>query len=198
VTGNPSASPPRERILDAAFEVMRTRGLASATTKQIARAAGYSEAMLYKHFTDKQELFLAVLAERLPPVAVASAASGDEDVIAGLTRLVEQLMSFFTAAYPIAASVFSAPALLAEHRASVLAAGHGPDAPVRGVQARLEAEQAAGRVAASADCAALARVLVGAAFHQGFLAAFAGNDAVTDARDVASGIVGSVRGALDP
>ncbi|HEX4258089.1 MAG TPA: helix-turn-helix domain-containing protein, partial [Streptosporangiaceae bacterium] len=43
----------RDRILDAATHVMRTRGFARTTTKEIARAAGYSEATLYKHFQDK-------------------------------------------------------------------------------------------------------------------------------------------------
>ena len=56
----------RDRILDAAAHVMRTRGFARTTTKEIARAAGYSEATLYKHFQDKTDLFLAVLKERLP------------------------------------------------------------------------------------------------------------------------------------
>src|ERR1700760_4013925 len=56
----------RDRILDAAAHVMRTRGFARTTPKEIARAAGYSEATLYKHFTDKTDLFLAVLKERLP------------------------------------------------------------------------------------------------------------------------------------
>ena len=61
-----TAEETRERILDAAAEVMETLGLARATTKQIAGAAGYSEATLYKHFDDKSELLLAVLGERLP------------------------------------------------------------------------------------------------------------------------------------
>ena len=56
----------RDRILDAAAHVMRTRGFARTTTREIARAAGYSEATLYKHFQDKTDLFLAVLKERLP------------------------------------------------------------------------------------------------------------------------------------
>ena len=40
------------------------------------------------------------------------------------------------------------------------------------VQAYLEAERAAGRVRADADLGAVARLLVGAALHQAFLAAF--------------------------
>ena len=56
----------RERIVEAAERVMRERGLARGTTKEIARAAGYSEGTLYKHFESKEDLFLAMLTERFP------------------------------------------------------------------------------------------------------------------------------------
>ncbi|MFF5422601.1 TetR/AcrR family transcriptional regulator, partial [Streptomyces misionensis] len=58
--------PARVRIVDAAHQLMLTIGLARATTKEIARAAGCSEAALYKHFASKEELFVTVLKERLP------------------------------------------------------------------------------------------------------------------------------------
>jgi AcrR family transcriptional regulator len=61
-------SPTRQRILDAADHLMRTLGLARTTTKEIARGAGCSEAALYKHFAGKEDLFVAVLQERLPPL----------------------------------------------------------------------------------------------------------------------------------
>jgi AcrR family transcriptional regulator len=60
----------REKIVEAAERVMRERGLARTTTKEIARAAGYSEGTLYKHFESKEDLFLAVLAERFPAFVV--------------------------------------------------------------------------------------------------------------------------------
>ena len=41
----------RDAILDGALEVMRARGLARTTTKEIARASGFSEATLDKLFT---------------------------------------------------------------------------------------------------------------------------------------------------
>lgn len=56
----------REEIVAAAASVMREQGYAHATTKAIAQAAGYSEALLYKHFRDKAALFLAVLKRNCP------------------------------------------------------------------------------------------------------------------------------------
>src|ERR1700679_3578661 len=74
----------RDRILDAAAHVMRTRGFARTTTKEIARAAGFSEATLYKHFQDKTDLFLAVLKERLPSLGpLLRALSADAGAVSG-------------------------------------------------------------------------------------------------------------------
>ena len=50
----------RDQILDAAASVMHTLGLARTTTREIAQAAGLSEAALYRHFEDKAELFLSI------------------------------------------------------------------------------------------------------------------------------------------
>lgn len=63
------ASPPRRltaderrsRILDAARTEFARAGYHGASTASIARAAGCSEPMLYKHFVGKQALFVAVL-----------------------------------------------------------------------------------------------------------------------------------------
>ena len=175
------AKPARARILDAAARVMREKGLANTTTKLIAAAADYSEAMLYKHFADKQELFLAVLEERTPPVRIDPAAVGHGDLTGNLAQLAEQLMSFFAHTFPIAASIFSSPALLVDHRQGVASHGRGPRAPLVSVRAYLDAERDHGRLKADADTDTAAKLLVGAAFHQGFLAAFDGLDHVPDA-----------------
>lgn len=187
----------RERILDAALLVMRERGLANTTTKLIAVQAGLSEAMLYKHFADKQQLFLSVLRERAPRARFEGDAGG-ENLAAGLAALVADLMAFFTRTFPIAASIFGSPTLLTEHREGVGSYGGGPATVIDGVRARLAAEQSAGRIRADADTASAARVLVGAAFHQGFLAAFEGLDGVPDAERIATGIVDVVLPGLLP
>jgi AcrR family transcriptional regulator len=51
----------RQLILDAARAVFARHGFHGAGTSEIARRAGCSEPMLYKHFASKQELFAAVL-----------------------------------------------------------------------------------------------------------------------------------------
>ncbi len=196
MTPRSATNPSRERILDAAASVMRDKGLANTTTKLIAAAAGYSEAMLYKHFGDKQELFLAVLEERSVPVTIDVRSAGDGDLTENLGALVEQLMAFFAGTFPMAASIFGAPELLTQHRQGVASRGRGPAGPVLAVEAYLDAARDAGRVSPRADTAAAARLLVGASFHQGFLAAFEGLDHVPDAASKAEGIARTITTAL--
>lgn len=50
----------RSVLLDAAEEVFAERGFTTATLDDIARAAGYTKGAIYKHFTTKEDLFLAV------------------------------------------------------------------------------------------------------------------------------------------
>jgi AcrR family transcriptional regulator len=51
----------REQILQTAFELFSRKGFSGTTTKDIARAAGVSEAMVFKHFATKDELYDALL-----------------------------------------------------------------------------------------------------------------------------------------
>jgi AcrR family transcriptional regulator len=58
-----SASERRHAIIGAALRVFSERSYAGATTAQIAREAGISEPILYRHFPSKKELFFACLDE---------------------------------------------------------------------------------------------------------------------------------------
>ncbi|MFC8043338.1 TetR/AcrR family transcriptional regulator [Nocardia sp. NPDC057353] len=50
----------RKLLLDAAQEVFAEKGFTAATLDDIAYAAGYTKGAIYKHFSTKEELFLAV------------------------------------------------------------------------------------------------------------------------------------------
>jgi AcrR family transcriptional regulator len=56
-----SSAERREAILDAAKPVFGASGYHAATTREIAAAAGVSEALLYQHFPGKRQLFEAVI-----------------------------------------------------------------------------------------------------------------------------------------
>lgn len=186
---DPGVKPARERIVDAAATVMRDKGLTNATTKAIAAEAGYSEAMLYKHFVDKQQLFLAVLSERMRPAAPPIFAPGEGAVVDNLAQIVEQLMTYFAELFPMSASLFGSPDLLAQHRDGIAKHGGDPSGPIRMVQRYLDAERDAARIPTSVDTDATAQLLVGAAFQQGFLASFAGLAKVPDAAAISRRLV---------
>src|SRR5437868_13237700 len=51
----------RTAIVDAALQVFGERSYGAATTAEIARAAGISEPILYRHFASKRDLYLAAI-----------------------------------------------------------------------------------------------------------------------------------------
>ncbi len=142
--------PARVRILDAAHELMLTVGLARATTKEIARAAGCSEAALYKYFDSKEELFVRVLTERLPRLTPLldslAAAPGRGTLEENLTEIARQAALFYEQSFPIAASLYAETQLKRRHDDTLRTMGSGPHLPLQGLDAYLRAEQAAGRV----------------------------------------------------
>ncbi|HWD01001.1 MAG TPA: TetR family transcriptional regulator [Amycolatopsis sp.] len=169
----------RQDLVAAAADVMREQGYAHATTKAIAKAAGYSEALLYKHFKDKTELFLAVLEEELPALGPTidrlKAHAADASLEENLTELARTALEFYRASFPISVSIFSSRELLRTHRAA-LDDGHGPDQPITFVAGYLRAEAALGRIPDTTDFDGAARLLLGACFQQAFLDSFEDRD----------------------
>lgn len=51
----------REQLLDTAAKLFAVHGYAGATTSQIARAAGVTEPIIYRHFQSKRDLFIALI-----------------------------------------------------------------------------------------------------------------------------------------
>ena len=47
----------RERILQASFELLSEKGFAGSCTREIAQRAGVAEVTLFRHFTNKENLF---------------------------------------------------------------------------------------------------------------------------------------------
>ena len=164
----------RDRIVAAAADVMAELGLANATTKEIARASGCSEALLYKHFPDKGALFGAVLAERFPPLAAELARladrAGQGSVHDTLVDVAIAAVAFYRHGVPMLGSLFADPALLRRHRESL--DGRGPAAVNAVLAGYLRGEQQEGRITGSLDPDRAADLLVGACFQRGFLEAF--------------------------
>ena len=56
----------RQQILDAAATFFSRRGFAGTTTRQIAKALGISETLLFRHFPTKESLYEAILENLVP------------------------------------------------------------------------------------------------------------------------------------
>jgi AcrR family transcriptional regulator len=55
----------REQILDASLALFASRGFSATKTRDVALAAGVSEAMVFKHFPDKEGLYRALIERKI-------------------------------------------------------------------------------------------------------------------------------------
>src|SRR5215218_11122056 len=82
------------RLLDAAGEVFARRGFHAATVDEVADAAGYTKGAVYSNFATKDELFLALLDQRLAAqleqVEALYAIESSEELLAALRGRTEQ------------------------------------------------------------------------------------------------------------
>ena len=55
----------RLNLIDAAIDLFSRKGFSGTTTKEIAAAAGVTEAIVFRHFATKKDLYTAILEHRL-------------------------------------------------------------------------------------------------------------------------------------
>jgi AcrR family transcriptional regulator len=84
----------RARLLDAASQVFARRGFHAATVDEVAEAAGYTKGAVYSNFATKDELFLALLDQRvaaqLQQVQALYAIESSEELAAAMRARTEQ------------------------------------------------------------------------------------------------------------
>src|ERR1700722_4656225 len=56
-----SAGDRRRQLLEIAIDLFAKKGFAGTTTREIALAAGVTEAIIFRHFATKQDLYAAIL-----------------------------------------------------------------------------------------------------------------------------------------
>jgi AcrR family transcriptional regulator len=86
----------RQQIAEVAMRLFSERGFRGTTTKEIAQAAGVSEAIIFRHFATKEELYTAIIDYKGCGGAAATAAAagrpGQPPVIDELRALVDDAM----------------------------------------------------------------------------------------------------------
>jgi AcrR family transcriptional regulator len=157
----------REAILAAALQLLRERGIARVTSREVAALAGVSEASVFYHYKDRAGLLQAVFAQGLEPLQVLSSSRGlrpGEDLSGALTRFANTLDEFLEQALPVMAAAQSDTALRDSMAAYMTEQDLGPHRGVATLGNYLAAEQTAGRVRAGVDPHAVAMLFVGACF----------------------------------
>jgi TetR/AcrR family transcriptional repressor of mexJK operon len=116
VTGTQSAAK-RRAILDAAIEAFLHSGYA-ASVDDIAAAAGVGKQTVYRHFGDKQALFLAALASAREGIddSTASPVTDTGDPVRDLTRRGERVLAMALS-----------PTLAALHRLTIAEIANHPE-----------------------------------------------------------------------
>ncbi len=195
-----TAASTRDRILDVTADLMRSGGLAALTTREIARAAGLTEAALYRHFKNKEDLLTSALAERLPVfIGILNELPqqiGQVSVADNLRRVAEAAVPFYRQAMPMLSAIFSDPNLLARHRAWASETGFGPHKANVVLAAYLVGERELGRVSPEFNADAAAALLLGGCLQRAFFDEFLGRASDTPA--VAAYAAGLVETLLEP
>lgn len=84
----------RDKILEAAKEVLRTEGVAGLTIRKIADRAGMSAMGLYRHFADKEALLNALMEDGLARWEEIARAIRAPDAMTWLDRIMEAFLDF--------------------------------------------------------------------------------------------------------
>jgi AcrR family transcriptional regulator len=167
----------RTRILEAAAQLLRNKGLSGTTTREIARAAGLSDAATYSHFKSRGELLKALIPLSLVDYKGSAEAFlkrvGQGTVKGNLKFLMKLARDFFLEASPKIALILVEPELFSD-------LGGRPISPEKSNKAEtfmadyIRAEQRMGRINQDADAAAIGMILLATAFYEGFTAGLLG------------------------
>ena len=92
----------REAIVEAVQDIFAEKGFDGTTIKELAQAAGVSEALLYKHFPSKESLYAAMLdaCAKGPTFAEASRIIGLASSTATLVVMVHFMISHYVLGRP--------------------------------------------------------------------------------------------------
>ena len=158
--GDGPAASLRALLIDTAERLLAERQVSAITTRDIARAAGVSDGVLYNYFADKNELLLAALVQRYGRVAarfdVDLPTPGTATVEANLLVYARAALDLISGSLPIAAGLITDPPLLHRFIEAIHTEPFGPQRVRQPLADYLHGEQRLGRIP---------EVDVGAVFH---------------------------------
>lgn len=178
----------KNKIAEAAEQVLLANGLARTTTKEIARAAGCSEGSLYNHFKNKEDIYLYVLRGQLKHLMSALTALqgsiGKETVRRNLEPVALAALEDFSGSMSLICAIFSEPNILQRHREGFTLRNEGPHRANEAVEAYLSREKSLGRLRKEMDPRVAADLLLGSCFQHAFQSNFLGKVESREAQKV--------------
>jgi AcrR family transcriptional regulator len=157
----------RAHLLDVVEGLLAERSVTAITTRELARAAGVSEGVLYNYFADKNDLVLTALvrrfAELVARLEAAAPAAGEGTLVENVATLSEALFALHVEAMPIIGKLLAEPSLLQRFMKDI----HAQTQPFGGKQIRdavlryFAEERRLGRLAPEVDFDAATDLLVG-------------------------------------
>ena len=199
----PSVKPEtRQLILDGAKRVVQQKGLAGATTREIAREVGCADVTLYVHFADRVDLFLALLRQSLPPMTgplrELEYLAGRGTVRANLETVAHGALAFMREVVPFAASLFAEPELLRAHREELRRRNEGPHLSMAAVESYVRAEQRLRRINQRVNPKSVYALIFGACLHRVFISHFLGQQIGPSDEVFVKQVVATVVNGLNP
>ena len=168
----------RSYILEAAEQMLQTRGLARLTNKEIAEAAGCAEGTLYKHFETKEALILAAIEENVPDVlaVVGEERTGQGAIEENVRDIARASIRYYRKLLPLTTALFADIDLLNHFRLWMQERKGGPLSIYERVANYVAAEQRLGRLKPEIEPFSFAALLLGACHQYVFVQYFQGHD----------------------
>ncbi|MGZ8178313.1 GNAT family N-acetyltransferase [Williamsia sp. SKLECPSW1] len=160
----------RDEVLAAALAVLRERGVARLTTREIAARAQVSEGSIFYHFTDRRGLLAAVFDEALQPLFAfkndldAGAATSLHDVRHVLEQYVEAMRTFLDDGLEVLVAAHGDAQVRDDVGAVVTANDFGPHRGVAAMTRYFDDLRESGVVAEGVDTRTPAYLMVSATF----------------------------------
>jgi AcrR family transcriptional regulator len=193
----------RSSILEAAERLILDRGLGSATTREIARAAGCAEGSIYRYFDDKQALCMELVGTRYAGffqlITTLPERAGVATVRRNLEEVATSALDFYRGIVPMMGGALAEHELMEALRDHFLREGKGPMKLLARVAEYLRREQRLGRVSDRVSADLGAQALLGSCFGRAFLQRFLGPDVFDEPDDrFARSLVKTLVQGLEP
>ncbi len=168
----------RQYILEAAEQMLQTRGLARLTNKEIAEAAGCAEGTLYKHFETKEALILAAIEENVPDflAVVREERIGQGAIEENVRDIALASIRYYRKLLPLTTALFADIDLLNHFRLWMQERKGGPLNIYEQVASYVAAEQRLGRLKPEIEPFSFAALLLGACHQYVYVQYFQGHD----------------------